>query len=142
MSLDMQAAQCLLPLLIMAVPIFDTTLVIIIRKREGRAVSQGGRDHSSHRLVYAGLTDKMAVLLLYAVSAIAGVSAVLLGRMHSSAAVFAALVAEVVLLGCMGTYLNRYREPKKAVVRPLGRAVDVENGHRQRVEAAAQNERV
>src|SRR5262249_6971892 len=54
---------CALSLLLMALPLFDTTLVIVRRKREGRAISQGGRDHSSHRLVYAGLSEKQSVLL-------------------------------------------------------------------------------
>ena len=44
------------PLLILAVPVLDTALVTLVRLAEGRPVSQGGRDHSSHRLVYAGLT--------------------------------------------------------------------------------------
>ena len=44
-------ATLLLPVLVLAVPILDTTLVTIVRLLEGRPVSQGGRDHSSHRLV-------------------------------------------------------------------------------------------
>jgi UDP-GlcNAc:undecaprenyl-phosphate GlcNAc-1-phosphate transferase len=46
------------------VPILDTTLVTIVRLLEGRPVYQGGRDHSSHRLVRFGLSEKHAVLLL------------------------------------------------------------------------------
>lgn len=52
------------PVLLCALPIVDTTLVTISRLRTGRAVSQGGRDHSSHRLVYAGLSDTGAVMAL------------------------------------------------------------------------------
>jgi UDP-GlcNAc:undecaprenyl-phosphate GlcNAc-1-phosphate transferase len=44
----------LLPLLVLAIPILDTTLVTIRRTRDRRPVTQGGRDHSSHRLVYYG----------------------------------------------------------------------------------------
>jgi UDP-GlcNAc:undecaprenyl-phosphate/decaprenyl-phosphate GlcNAc-1-phosphate transferase len=65
-------ATLLLPLLILAVPIFDTTLVTVIRLFEGRPLSQGGRDHSSHRLVYHGLSDRRAVILLAAISAALG----------------------------------------------------------------------
>jgi UDP-GlcNAc:undecaprenyl-phosphate GlcNAc-1-phosphate transferase len=57
-------ATFLLPILILAVPILDTTLVTIVRVLEGRPVYQGGRDHSSHRLVRLGLSEKSAVLLL------------------------------------------------------------------------------
>ena len=52
-----------LPILILAVPILDTTLVTVVRLLEGRPVTQGGRDHASHRLVYSGLSEKRAVVL-------------------------------------------------------------------------------
>jgi UDP-GlcNAc:undecaprenyl-phosphate GlcNAc-1-phosphate transferase len=61
-------ATLLLPILILAVPILDTTLVTIVRLLEGRPVTEGGRDHTSHRLVYQGLSDKRAVILLALVS--------------------------------------------------------------------------
>jgi UDP-GlcNAc:undecaprenyl-phosphate/decaprenyl-phosphate GlcNAc-1-phosphate transferase len=57
-------ATFILPILVLAVPILDTTLVTIVRLLEGRPVYQGGRDHSSHRLVRFGLSEKHAVLLL------------------------------------------------------------------------------
>src|SRR6202022_2539027 len=63
-------ATLLLPILILAVPILDTTLVTIIRLLEGRPIYQGGRDHTSHRLVSRGLSDKRAVVLLALVSAV------------------------------------------------------------------------
>jgi len=62
-------ATLILPILILAVPILDTTLVAVVRLLEGRPITQGGRDHSSHRLVYSGLTEKRAVFLLALVSA-------------------------------------------------------------------------
>ena len=65
-------ATLILPLLILAVPILDTTLVTIVRLFEGRPVYQGGRDHTSHRLVYHGLSDRRAVILLAAISAALG----------------------------------------------------------------------
>jgi UDP-GlcNAc:undecaprenyl-phosphate GlcNAc-1-phosphate transferase len=66
----------LLPLLVLAIPILDTALVTVMRVLEGRPVSQGGRDHTSHRLVYYGLSERKAVGLLVAVSALVGASAV------------------------------------------------------------------
>ncbi|HET7648726.1 MAG TPA: hypothetical protein VFK17_09150, partial [Gaiellaceae bacterium] len=57
-------ATLLLPVLVLAVPILDTTLVTIVRLLDGRPISQGGRDHTSHRLVRFGLPEKHAVLLL------------------------------------------------------------------------------
>jgi UDP-GlcNAc:undecaprenyl-phosphate GlcNAc-1-phosphate transferase len=66
------AITLLFPLLVMAVPIFDTTLVTVLRNLAGRKVSQGGRDHSSHRLVALGLSERNTVLLLYAISLLSG----------------------------------------------------------------------
>ncbi|HTO95539.1 MAG TPA: MraY family glycosyltransferase [Myxococcales bacterium] len=55
----------LIPLLLLAYPIFDTTLVVILRIRRGQSPVVGGRDHSSHRLVHLGLGRVESVLLIY-----------------------------------------------------------------------------
>ncbi|HKU58979.1 MAG TPA: hypothetical protein VJP39_05165 [Gaiellaceae bacterium] len=65
-------ATLLLPILVLAVPILDTTLVTVARLLEGRPVYQGGRDHSSHRLVRFGLSETNAVLLLALIAAALG----------------------------------------------------------------------
>jgi UDP-GlcNAc:undecaprenyl-phosphate/decaprenyl-phosphate GlcNAc-1-phosphate transferase len=67
-------ATLLLPLLVLAVPILDTALVTASRAFEGRPITQGGRDHTSHRLVRGGLGEKSTVVLLTAVAAGLGVS--------------------------------------------------------------------
>jgi UDP-GlcNAc:undecaprenyl-phosphate GlcNAc-1-phosphate transferase len=55
----------IIPLLVLAYPIFDTTLVVMLRLRRGQSPVVGGRDHSSHRLVNLGLGRVEAVLLIY-----------------------------------------------------------------------------
>jgi UDP-GlcNAc:undecaprenyl-phosphate/decaprenyl-phosphate GlcNAc-1-phosphate transferase len=65
-------ATLLLPILVLAVPILDTTLVTLARLVDGRPIYQGGRDHTSHRLVYHGLSEKRAVVLLAVISAALG----------------------------------------------------------------------
>jgi UDP-GlcNAc:undecaprenyl-phosphate GlcNAc-1-phosphate transferase len=62
----------LVPAAILGLPIFDTTLVTIVRTLEGRPLSQGGRDHLSHRLVALGLTERQSVLVLYVLAAAFG----------------------------------------------------------------------
>jgi UDP-GlcNAc:undecaprenyl-phosphate GlcNAc-1-phosphate transferase len=64
------------PVLLLLVPILDTTLVVVTRFQRRQPISQGGKDHSSHRLVSLGLTEAKAVLLLYLLAAISGVTAV------------------------------------------------------------------
>jgi UDP-GlcNAc:undecaprenyl-phosphate GlcNAc-1-phosphate transferase len=62
-------ATLVLPLLVLAVPILDTGLVAITRVVEGRPIHQGGKDHTSHRLVRGGLTEHRTVVLLAAIAA-------------------------------------------------------------------------
>ncbi len=66
------------PVLLLLMPILDTTLVTISRRYHGRRVSQGGRDHTSHRLVRLGLSERSATLTLWAIAAGAGGLAVLI----------------------------------------------------------------
>ena len=61
-------ATVMLPLLVLAIPIMDTTLVTAMRILERRPVTQGGKDHTSHRLVYYGLSEQEAVALLATVA--------------------------------------------------------------------------
>jgi len=60
------------PMLVLLIPIFDTTLVTISRMLSGRPTSMGGRDHSSHRLVAIGLSERAAVTLLWLLAAAGG----------------------------------------------------------------------
>jgi len=71
-------ADWLLPLAICAVPITDTSMVMITRKLRGQAVSQGGRDHLSHRLVSLGLTERRAVAILWFISIVFSLLALLI----------------------------------------------------------------
>src|SRR3989440_7490286 len=65
------------PILVLFIPIFDTTLVTVVRKLSGRAASRGGRDHTSHRLVALGLSERRAVGMLYAFAGASGLLAML-----------------------------------------------------------------
>ena len=60
------------PILLLLIPIFDTTLVTVMRLLSGRRPSQGGRDHSSHRLVAIGLPEPMAVAVLWGLAVFGG----------------------------------------------------------------------
>jgi UDP-GlcNAc:undecaprenyl-phosphate/decaprenyl-phosphate GlcNAc-1-phosphate transferase len=81
----------LAPLLVMAVPLYDMTSVVLIRLREGRSPFMGDRRHFSHRLVARGLTPPQAVLTIDLVTLAGGLGAVLLHRLGG-------LEAAVVLL--------------------------------------------
>ncbi len=69
------------PLAIVAVPIADTALVTVTRTLAARSISQGGRDHSTHRLVALGLHERQVALLLYGFAALGGCVGLVLMRL-------------------------------------------------------------
>jgi UDP-GlcNAc:undecaprenyl-phosphate GlcNAc-1-phosphate transferase len=77
-----EATSWMVPVLLLIVPIFDTTLVSISRARRGLIpFASPGKDHAAHRLANAGLGQRGAVLALYAVGAAAGLLALLVCRL-------------------------------------------------------------
>lgn len=123
-------AITILPFAVLAVPILDTTMVMIVRRWMGRPVSQGGRDHTSHRLVFLGLSEAHAVLTLYAISAAGG--ALALALLFVDTLLFYALSALAgVSLTVFGVYLARanvYAEEEQTA--SLGTSGDGAPAHR------------
>ncbi len=113
------------PLLVLGVPVFDTTLVTWQRLTHGRSPLQGGRDHASHRLVWVGIPVPVAVCLLYAATVALGWLALLLARLDVASGLL--LVGFVLavgtflmgLLAAVPVYDNsRQRRAMLKVVRP------------------------
>jgi UDP-GlcNAc:undecaprenyl-phosphate GlcNAc-1-phosphate transferase len=102
------------PVLALAIPIFDTAFVSVVRWFSGRAVSEGGRDHTSHRLVAVGLSETMAVLILYGISAASGAVAYVVYRGGFSWAWFlgALLVLGLLLFGIFLASVKVYAEDR------------------------------
>lgn len=96
------------PVLILFVPIFDTTFVTVLRKMWGRKASQGGRDHTSHRLVALGLSERSAVLMIYGFAVCAGALSLFVSRMEATASVILIGVFTVVL-SIIGVYLSKVK---------------------------------
>ena len=107
------------PVLLLLVPILDTSLVTVIRLLSGRKASTGGRDHTSHRLVLMGFTEKSAVLFLYGTGAVAGLAAVFVSRSDTmtSPAVIVPVVTTFVLMGIYLSQLRVYPEKEFSVLR-------------------------
>ena len=77
-----QAIAWIIPVLVLAVPIFDTTLVTISRSRRRLLpFASPGKDHTAHRLANLGLGQRGAVLVIYALGAFFGVLAVVVSRL-------------------------------------------------------------
>jgi UDP-GlcNAc:undecaprenyl-phosphate GlcNAc-1-phosphate transferase len=64
------------PTLLFMLPILDTTLVTVTRILRGQSPAQGGRDHTSHRLVAFGLSERQTLFVLYSVALVSGIVAI------------------------------------------------------------------
>ncbi len=89
----------MVPVLVLAVPIFDVTLVAVSRKRRGVPVARGGVDHTSHRMARLGLSNRRVVLALYSLAMAFGLMAVLITQ---ASVLIANLVA--IGLGVVGVF--------------------------------------
>ena len=108
-------ATLLLPLLVLAVPILDTTLVTVVRLLEGRPIYQGGRDHTSHRLVYHGLSERRAVVLLAVISAALGATSLAYNVLDNGRITLIGVLLTFALLVQFGSFLsNVERNPISA----------------------------
>jgi UDP-GlcNAc:undecaprenyl-phosphate/decaprenyl-phosphate GlcNAc-1-phosphate transferase len=101
-------AVLLAPVLILLIPIFDTSLVTVSRKLSGRPISQGGRDHSSHRLVALGMTERRAVMILYLLAVVSGALALLVWLIQQEVALLLVPGFAISIL-LVGLYLGKVR---------------------------------
>jgi UDP-GlcNAc:undecaprenyl-phosphate GlcNAc-1-phosphate transferase len=106
-------ATMLLPLLVLAIPILDTTLVTVRRLAERRPVTQGGRDHSSHRLVYYGLSETKAVALLASIAVALGATSVAYNVLDRPAVTALGVLVTFALLVQFGSFLAELSEQER-----------------------------
>jgi UDP-GlcNAc:undecaprenyl-phosphate/decaprenyl-phosphate GlcNAc-1-phosphate transferase len=114
----------LVPLMILAIPVLDTSMVTLARLRRGRSVMEGGRDHLSHRLVARGSSPRRAVATLLAAEAMLATVAVLAGRdvvpLGTAAAVAVVVLAAITARTARARV---YSEPVVGLPRRLRRAL-------------------
>lgn len=85
------AIAVIAPILILGVPIFDTTFAIFRRLLNGQSVATADKGHLHHRLLNRGFSQKKSVLILYGMSAIFGVFAILIASANSKQSVYLAM---------------------------------------------------
>lgn len=83
------------PIIILGLPIFDTTFAIFRRLLNGRPIMEADKGHLHHKLLQMGLSQRQTVLILYLISGIFGVSAVLIAKANSKQAV---IIAGIVII--------------------------------------------
>ena len=79
-----QIGSYLIPILLLAIPILDTTVAVLSRVRRHLSPFQGGQDHLSHRLIRAGLSRKQAAFSLWSLSAFFAAVAILISTTSTS----------------------------------------------------------
>jgi len=99
-----------LPLLVLAIPILDTTLVTVRRTLERRPVTQGGTDHSSHRLVYYGLSERQAVAALALLAALLGATALAYNVLANARVTAVGVLVSFVVLVQFASFLSDLEE--------------------------------
>ncbi|MCL2882566.1 MAG: undecaprenyl/decaprenyl-phosphate alpha-N-acetylglucosaminyl 1-phosphate transferase [Coriobacteriia bacterium] len=95
------------PLLIVAVPIFDTASAIVRRLRQGEAVQQADREHIHHRLLGRGFSQRKTVLIIYLWSILLGVGAYAVSHTPSAiqlAALIVLLLITALIIWLLGLY--------------------------------------
>lgn len=85
------------PLLVLAIPLYDTGSVILIRLQEGRPVMKGDTSHFSHRLVDLGMTRPQAVGTIHLACLAIGFSATVLGKLNETNGMLVIVQALIVL---------------------------------------------
>jgi UDP-GlcNAc:undecaprenyl-phosphate GlcNAc-1-phosphate transferase len=77
---DSASIRALVLILILAIPVIDTTQVVVSRITKGKSPFQGGRDHISHLLLNRGLSERAVLSLLTTLAVFFAVAALLLAR--------------------------------------------------------------
>jgi UDP-GlcNAc:undecaprenyl-phosphate GlcNAc-1-phosphate transferase len=113
---NLHAVNFFVPVVVLGIPVFDTTLVTISRLRRHVPVGRGGTDHTSHRLVLVGLTVREAVMAVYIVAGALGLAGILLTVAGLRSGL--ALVGMIAVAGIVaGYHLEKvYRAHEKAAV--------------------------
>jgi UDP-GlcNAc:undecaprenyl-phosphate GlcNAc-1-phosphate transferase len=109
-----------MPLIVLAVPLYDMTTVSLIRLRQGRSPMVGDMQHLSHRLVKRGLSKRAAVGVICGMTAATGIAGIALGSLEPWQAVLVGVQTALLLA-----------RPRRLRVRELARAHErVRSGRR------------
>lgn len=118
------AARLAMTAFVLGAPLFDTALVWVTRKNARRPFLQGGRDHSTHRLMALGLSPRRTLAVLYGVAAALGGVSLAVARGGVGTAVLCAVAGGVVFV-LLGVFLGEvpvYRSAEGAPLSPRFRS--------------------
>ena len=105
-STDSSVSSFAVPLLLLAIPILDTTVAVFSRLHRKVSPFQGGKDHLSHRLVRYGLSRKVSAITLWLLSALYGLFAVLISLQNFNYDFLILITASVIWISLLALFLN------------------------------------
>ena len=94
-----------IPVLLLALPILDTSVAVLSRIRRSKSIFQGGQDHLSHRLIRKGFTKRQAAYALWSLAGIFVAIAVSIATSNDSS-LFLIILAALFWLGLLATFLS------------------------------------
>ena len=104
----------ILPVVVLGLPIFDTLFAIFRRVLHHKSIMEADRGHLHHKLIDAGLSQRQAVLTLYAVTAVLGILAVVILESNAwKVVILAAILAVLSVLGSKNLVNGRKTMLKK-----------------------------
>lgn len=127
----------IVPLLALAVPLADTSFAFIRRILKGQSPFHADKGHFHHRLMATGLSQKQTVAVLYGVSAIMGLVAVLISGHNSLVKALCTVGIFLVLVGIW--VIMAIRNPRKAKARKLKKQQAAEEAAKKAAEAKQEN---
>lgn len=102
----------MVPVLVLGVPVFDTTLVTISRLRRGvNPLTTAGKDHTSHRLTRLGLSHREAVMTLYLAACACGMAATFIARAAVTPLDSYCVTAVMALLALWALWQLEFKQP-------------------------------
>jgi UDP-GlcNAc:undecaprenyl-phosphate GlcNAc-1-phosphate transferase len=112
------------PVIVLAVPLYDTTTVMLVRLRRGTSPFIGDTNHFSHRLVARGMSQRTAVLCIYLVTAATSMAAILLTHVNSGFGAILIFAQTLLVLGVVAL-LEQHPLPVVAEREPERAQLDV-----------------
>lgn len=99
-----------IPLLVLGLPIFDTLFAILRRMFKGKSIMEADRGHLHHRLIDMGLSHRQSVLVMYILSAVLGLSAIVLVDKGVFVALILVILVSIFIIGGI-RYMSEINEP-------------------------------
>ncbi|MCP3902598.1 MAG: undecaprenyl/decaprenyl-phosphate alpha-N-acetylglucosaminyl 1-phosphate transferase [Planctomycetes bacterium] len=87
-----------MPIVVLAIPLYDLTAVTLIRLKQGKSPLVGDQQHFSHRLVQRGLSPRGAVVVIWGATAVTGIGGISMGRLEPWQAILVGVQTLLVLM--------------------------------------------